>query len=142
MGRPQINEKRFYLYPTKRVAAVLEDEEQCSNACHDLEKAGIDLSDVNLLSGSEGQQLLSRGRSRGLLGGFVRWLQHWGYERTTLEMHNDALRHGKWLIFVPARNNKEAGRVIEILRAHSAAEVFHFRHWAVQYFPPKYQLKP
>lgn len=142
MDNPKINEERFYLYPMKRVAAVLDDEERCSATCRDLQQAGFDLSDVNVLTGSEGQQLLKKGRSHGPLGRFVRWLQHWGYERTTLAMHYKALDQGKWLIFIPVRDKKEAVRAIRILRSRHASEVFHFRHWAVQYFPPKYQLKP
>jgi hypothetical protein len=57
----------------KRVAAVLDDGERCSAACHDLEQAGINLSEVNLLKGAEGQRLLdSEGTSHGRLGRFAR----------------------------------------------------------------------
>lgn len=138
-----MNEERFYLYPMKRVAAVLDDEERCTAACHRSEQAGIDLSHVNVLQGPEGQRLLdSEGIPRGLLGRFVRGLQHGGYESETLAAHSAALSQDKWLIFVPVRNKDEARRTVDILRAHGGSQIFHFRRWAVQFFPPNYRMKP
>lgn len=138
-----MNEERFYLYPMKRVAAVLDDEERYTATCHDLEKSGINLSDVNVLKGPEGQRLLDRrGTSHGLLGRFTRWLQHGGYEGRTLAAHYAALSQGRWLIFIPVRDKNEVRRTIDILRSHGGSEIFHFRRWAVQFFPPHYRLKP
>ncbi|WP_306192009.1 hypothetical protein [Streptomyces sp. MK5] len=102
-----MNEERFYLYPMKRVAAVL-------------------------------QRLLdSKGTFHGLLSRFMRWLQHGGYESETLAAHSAALSQGKWLIFVPVRGKNEARRTVDILRSHGGSEIFHFRRWAVQFFPRK-----
>ncbi|MFF9127866.1 hypothetical protein ACF09J_32160 [Streptomyces sp. NPDC014889] len=138
-----MNEERFYLYPMKRVAAVLDDEERYTAACHRLEQAGIDLSQVNVLKGPKGQRLLDReGTSRGLLGRIMRGLQHGGYESETLAAHSAALSQDKWLIFVPVRGKDEARRTVDILRSHGGSEIFHFRRWAVQFFPPNYRLKP
>ncbi|MFF9127199.1 hypothetical protein ACF09J_28635 [Streptomyces sp. NPDC014889] len=53
-----MNEERFYLYPMKRVAAVLGDEERYTATCRDVEQAGINPSHVNVLKGPEGQRLL------------------------------------------------------------------------------------
>ncbi|MFH9982491.1 hypothetical protein ACH4ND_25270 [Streptomyces sp. NPDC017179] len=138
-----MNEERFYLYPLKRVAAVLDDEERYATACHHLEQAGIDLSSVNVLQGPEGQRLLdSMGTPRRLLGRFMRWLQHGGYESETLAAHSAALSQDKWLIFVPVRGKNEARRTVDILRSHGGSEIYHFRRWAVQFFPSNYRLKP
>ncbi|MFF8314546.1 hypothetical protein [Streptomyces lydicus] len=137
MGKPRINEERFYLYPMKRVAAVLDTEERYPDTCHYLEKAGINLSHVNVLKGPEGLRLLdSKGTTHGLLGRFMRWLQRGGYESETLAAHSAALSQGKWLIFVPVRGKNEARRTVDILRSHGGSEIFHFRRWAVQFFPP------
>lgn len=143
MGQPRINEERFYLYPMKRVAAVLDDEERCTATCRDLEQAGVNLSHVNVLKGPVGQRLLdSEGTSHRLLGRFMRWLQHGGYESETLAAHCAALSQGRWLIFVPVRSKDEARRTIDTLRSHGGSEIYHFRRWAVQSFPPNYRLKP
>ncbi|MGW3210472.1 hypothetical protein [Streptomyces sp. NPDC001135] len=104
MGQPRMNEERFYLYPMKRVAAVLDNEERYTAACHQLEQAGINLPRVNVLKEPEGQHLLdNKGTSHGLYGRFMRGLQHGGYEGETVAAHSAALSQGKWLIFVPAR---------------------------------------
>ncbi|MGW0207211.1 hypothetical protein ACWDZ8_15875 [Streptomyces sp. NPDC003233] len=120
----------------KRVAAVLDNEERYAATCDHLEQAGINLSDVNVLKGPEGQRLLdSKGTSHGLLGRFTRWLQHGGYESETLAAHSAALSQDKWLIFVPVRSKDQARQTVEILRSHGGSEIFHFRRWAVQFFP-------
>ncbi|QTE01948.1 hypothetical protein [Streptomyces cyanogenus] len=143
MGQPRMNEERFYLYPMKRVAAVLDNKERYTAACHQLEQAGINLSRVNVLKGPEGQRLLdSKGTSHGLYGRFMRGLQHGGYEGETVAAHSAALSQGKWLIFVPVRGKDEARRTVDILRSHGGSDIFHFRRWAVQFFPPTYRLMP
>ncbi|MGW3512125.1 hypothetical protein [Streptomyces sp. NPDC000994] len=143
MGQPKMNEELFYLYPMKRVAAVLDDEARYTATCHDLEQAGINLSDVNVLKGPEGQHLLDRkGISHGLISRFMRWLQHGGYEGVTLTAHSAALKQNKWLIFIPVRNKNELRRTVGILRSHGGREIYHFRRWAVQSFPPQYRFKP
>ncbi|MFF8990356.1 hypothetical protein ACF09H_10500 [Streptomyces sp. NPDC014983] len=138
-----MNEERFYLYPMQRVAAVLDNEERYTAACHRLAQAGIDLSQVNVLHGPEGQRLLDReGTSHGFLGRFMRGMQHGGYESETLAAHSAALSQDKWLIFVPVRGKKEARQTVDIFRSHEGSEIFQFRRWAVQFFPPNYRLKP
>ncbi|MEU6008868.1 hypothetical protein [Streptomyces sp. NPDC047453] len=142
MGQPRMNEERFYLYPMKRVAAVLDDEDRYTATCHDLEQAGINLAEVNVLKGPEGRRILdNRGTSHGLLGRLMRRLQHGGYESETLAVHCEALSQGKWLIFIPVRGKNEVRRTVDILRSHAGSEIFHFRRWAVQFFPPNYRLK-
>ncbi|WP_159007223.1 hypothetical protein [Streptomyces sp. NRRL S-813] len=131
-----MNEERFYLYPMKRAAAVLDNEERSADTCHNLERAGINLSHVNMLKGPEGLRLLdSKGTSHGLPGRFMRWLQHGDYESETLAAHSAALSQGKWLIFVPVRGKNEARRTVDILRSHGGSVISHFRRWAVQLFP-------
>ncbi|MFE2064468.1 hypothetical protein ACFXDH_19055 [Streptomyces sp. NPDC059467] len=99
---------------------------------------------MNVLKGPEGQRLLdSMGTSHGLPGRFMRWLQqHGGYEGVTVAAHSAALGQGKWLIFVPVRGKPGTKRTVDILRSQGAGEIFPFRRWAVQFFPPSCRLKP
>lgn len=136
MGRPRHNEERYYVHPIKRVVAILDDEVRCIAACHDLEQAGIDLSEVNVLSGPEGAHLLDRrGAGHGVLARLIRLLQQGTYDGKALTVHGLALIQGRWVLYVPVRGKGQLRKVLVILRAHGARKILHFRRWAMETFP-------
>jgi len=63
------NESRFYTYPMRRMVAILDDDAAVDAAVSELKKVGLAADQINLLTGSDGVQLLDRKGSRhGLLG--------------------------------------------------------------------------
>jgi hypothetical protein len=65
--QPRRNEARFYRYPMRRVAAIINDNAGVQTALHALQQAGVDVTKVNVLSGPEGARLLDRtGTGHGL----------------------------------------------------------------------------
>jgi hypothetical protein len=136
VGQPRMNDERFYPYPMKRVVATLENQARCTAACHDLERAGIDLSEVDVLSGPEGARLLDRrGAGHGVLARLLRLLQRGAYEGNTLKVHGAALDQGNWVVYVPVRGKGALRNVVEVLRAHGGRGILYFRRWAVEAFP-------
>jgi hypothetical protein len=130
--QPLRNERRFYRYPMFRVAAILDDADDTRTALDALERAGVDVSKVALLTGREGARVLDRtGRSHGWGARLLRLLQRGAYEGEALEAHEQALDDGRNVIFVPVRGNDESYRVIEILRAAGGRYVLHFHPWHV-----------
>jgi hypothetical protein len=130
--QPLRNERRFYRYPTFRVAAILDDADDTRTALDGLERAGVDISKVNLLTGQEGARLLDRtGRRHGWGARLLRLLQRGAYEGDALEAHERALEEGRNVIFVPVSGDEESFRIVEILRAAGGHYVLHFHPWHV-----------
>ncbi len=74
--QPRRNEKRFYRYPMRRVAAVIDDDAGLGCALDVLTQAGTNVSKVNVLSGPEGARLLDRtGTGHGLGARLLRLVQ-------------------------------------------------------------------
>jgi hypothetical protein len=117
MSQPRFNEHRYYRYPKGRIAAVLNDDRNLEEALAHLPEANVNLADVNVLSGSEGMQLLDRkGARRGLLSRLLRIAQLTAYEGTALDNHEQALRNGHYIIYVPVKGEQQTQSVTDILR--------------------------
>jgi ATP phosphoribosyltransferase regulatory subunit HisZ len=130
--QPIYNERRFYRYPMFRVAAILDDAEDTRTALDALERAGVDIAKVNLLTGHEGARVLDRtGRKHGWGARLLRLLQRGAYEGDALEAHERALEEGRNVIFVPVSGDEESFRIVEILRAAGGHYVLHFHPWHV-----------
>ena len=107
--QPIYNERRFYRYPMFRVAAILDDAEDTRTALDALERAGVDIAKVNLLTGHEGARVLDRtGRKHGWGARLLRLFQRGAYEGDALEAHERALEEGRNVIFVPVRATRRA----------------------------------
>jgi hypothetical protein len=130
--QPLRNERRFYRSPMFRVAAILDDADDTRTALDALERAGVDVSKVNLLTGQQGARVLDRtGRRHGRGARLLRLLQRGAYEGDALQAHEEALEDGRNVIYVPVQGNEESYRVIEILRAAGGHYVLHFHPWNV-----------
>jgi len=130
--QPLRDERRFYRYPMFRVAAILDDADDTRTALDALERAGVDVSKVNLLTGQQGARVLDRTGRRHCRGArLLRLLQRGAYEGDALQAHEEALEDSRNVIYVPVQGNEESYRVIKILRAAGGHYVLHFHPWNV-----------
>jgi hypothetical protein len=82
-----------------------------------LPQANVNIADVNVLSGPEGMRLLDRrGVRRGLRSRLLRIAQLTAYERTALDNHEQALRKGNYIIYVPVKGEAQIRGVVDVLR--------------------------
>lgn len=126
------NEDRFYRYPKGRVVAVIDADLDLDTALHNLEQAGVDLTKVNVLTGSEGARLLDRrGSAHGWRGRLLRLAQLGAYEGTALQIHEQALNEGSSVIYVPARGESETRKVSQVLRGVGGRSLLRFNRWSV-----------
>ena len=134
MGRqPRVNENRFYRYPMHRVVAIIDDDAQVKAAMQDVQQAGVEVTEVNVLSGPEGAQLLDRaGTQHGFRGRVLRLTQRGAFEGDALQAHERALNNGHQVIYVPARGEPQRGRVVDILRTAGGHDLLYFRRWGVE----------
>ena len=130
--QPLCNERRFYRYPMFRVVAILDHAEDVRTALDALERDGVDVSKVNLLTGQAGARVLDRtGRAHGWGARLLRLFQRGAYEGEALEAHERALEDGRNVIFVPVQGNEESLRVVEILRCGVYRRASRCRHQGV-----------
>jgi hypothetical protein len=130
---PQRNERRFYRYPSKRIAAIIDDDQSLDKALHDLAEGDVNLGDVNVLTGPEGVRLLDRrGVRRGLPSRLLRIAQLTAYEGTALDVHEHALKEGHHIIYVPARGDQQIQKVVDILRRAGGHYLLYFHRWTVE----------
>jgi hypothetical protein len=131
--RPHINEDRYYRYPKGRIAAVLNEDRNLEEALEHLPEANVNLENVNVLSGFEGMQLLDRkGARRGLRSRLLRIAQLTAYEGIALDNHEQALRNGHYIIYVPVKGEKQTQSVTDILRRSGGHYLLQFHRWTVE----------
>ena len=126
MNEPQINVDHFYHRPIYHVVGLLTENSEIPAISKDLESGGVDLTAVEILCGEPGARILDEhGRYHGLRGRIVRTFQRLGYDETTLEIYDEALRDGDFLLQVPVRP-AERGRVAALLQRHYVHDVGYF----------------
>ena len=131
--QPHRNEPMSYRYPMQRLVAVLDDETAVDGALQQLGRTGIDLSTVHVLSGREGAALLDRrGEGHGLRARLLRLLQWTSAENDTLDVHDQALRDGGHVLYVPVRGEDRKEQVAEALRAAGGHHLVYFGRFTTE----------
>ena len=135
-GSPRRNEDRFYRYPRNRIVAILSDEAHLESALGKLEPLGVHFADVNVLSGADGARLLDRtGAGHGLRARLLRVIQSGGYEVDSLRAHEQALRAGEHVIYIPVRGKDQASKVAAAVRDAGGRYVLYFGSWTIGQLP-------
>ena len=126
MNEPQINIDHFYHRPIYHVVGLLTEKSEISAISTDLASAGVDVAAVEILCGEQGAHILDEhGRYHGLRGRIVRAFQRLGYDETTLEIYDEALRNGDLLLQVPVRP-ADRHNVAGLLQHHRVHDVGYF----------------
>jgi len=126
VNEPQINVDHFYHRPTYHVVGLLTDKPQIPAISAELQSAGVDVAAVEILCGEQGARILDAGgRYHGLRGRVVRTLQRLGYDETTLDIYDEALKDGDLLLHVPARP-EDSRRIAALLQRHQVHDVGYF----------------
>ena len=135
MNEPQINVDHFYHRPTYHVVGLLTDKPQIPAISTELQAAGVDIAAVEILCGEQGARILDAdGRYHGLRGRVVRTLQRLGYDETTLDIYDEALKDGDVLLHVPARP-ADRYRIAALLQRHQVHDVGYFGPGTFEQFP-------
>ena len=135
MNEPQINVDHFYHRPTYRVVGLLAEQSEIPALSQELASAGVDVAAVEILCGEQGVRILdAHGRYHGLRGRIVRAFQRLGYDETTLEMYDEALRKGDLLLQVPV-TPAERRRIVALLQDHHVHDLGYFGPGTFEQFP-------
>jgi hypothetical protein len=115
------------------MVAVLDDDPGVQTALGELSKVGVEPSRVEVIHGREGIVLLDpRGKRHGVLGRLLRLAQRTAAEGNALDLHQQALTDGKHVLYVPAKGEKEKGRVATALTAAGGHHLAYFGRWTVE----------
>ena len=135
-GPPRRNEDRFYRYPKNRIVAVLPDDAHLKSALGKLQPLGVNVADVNVLSGADGARLLDRtGAGHGLRGRLLRTFQRGAYEVDSLRVHELALRAGEHVLYIPVRGKDQARKVAAAVGDAGGRYVLYFGSWTIGQLP-------
>jgi len=135
VNEPQINVDHFYHRPIYHVVGLLTENSEIPAISKDLESAGVDVAAVEILCGERGARILdAHGRYHGLRARIVRAFQRLGYDETTLEIYDEALRKGDLLLQVPAQPAQRR-RVVELLQHHHVHDLGYFGAGTFEQFP-------
>jgi hypothetical protein len=120
-------------YPMHRIAAIVDDEPAVQTALGELARIGIDRSEVDVLAGESGAELMDpTGERHGVFGRLLRLLQMTAEEGNALEAHNQALLSGKHVIYVNAKGEKDKDEVASALTAAGGHHLAYFGRWVVE----------
>lgn len=135
-GPPRRNENRFYRYPKNRIVVVLPDDAHVNAVLGRLEPLGVNVADVNVLSGDDGGRLLDRtGADHGLRARLLRTFQRGAYEVDSLRNHEQALRAGEHVIYIPVRGEDQVRNVAAALGDAGGRYVLYFGAWTISQIP-------
>ena len=135
MNEPQINVDHFYHRPIYHVVGLLTEQSEIPALSRDLASAGVDVAAVEILCGEQGARILDEhGRYHGLRARVVRAFQQLGYDQETLDIYDEALRHGDLLLYVPARP-ADRHRIAALLQRYQVHDVGYFGPGTFEQFP-------
>jgi hypothetical protein len=135
-GPPRRNENRFYRYPKNRIVAIVSDDAHLESALGKLETLGVNVADVYVLSGADGARLLDRtGTGHGLRARLLRTFQRGAYEVDSLRVHEQALRAGEHVIYIPVRGKEQARKVAAAVGNAGGRYVLYFGSWTISQLP-------
>jgi hypothetical protein len=114
-------------YPTNRLLAVFDDPSQAHEAVADLQRRGVQASDLTLLQGPEGiEQLRNLGTSPTGLRRVTRMVQYMTMDQMPdFVMYEAALRDGRALLAVRATGKGRLETARDVVLGHGA----HFLNW-------------
>jgi hypothetical protein len=135
MNDPQINVDHFYHRPTYHVVGLLTEHAEIPVISRELKSAGVDVAAVEILCGERGAAILDEhSRYHGLRARVVRAFQQLGYDGTTLETCDEALRGGDLLLQVPVRP-ADRYHIAALLQRHQVHDVGYFGPGTFEQFP-------
>jgi hypothetical protein len=131
IGEPRFNVDEFKHHPSHHLVGLLTDQSEVPDISRELGSAGVDVAAVEILCGELGAAILDEhGCFHGLRGRIVRAVQGLGYDGQTLAVYDEALRHGDFLLRVPAVP-AERYRIAALLQRH---QVHHMGYFGWEWF--------
>jgi hypothetical protein len=126
VNEPQVNVDHFYHRPVYHVVGLLGESRRSRPSPQTSPRPGWMWQRWRFCAASRGPRILDEhGRYHGLRGRIVQAFQRLGYDETTLEIYDEALRDGDLLLQVPAPP-AERRRIVALLQRHDVHDLGYF----------------
>ena len=140
-GEARTPEHEIDGYPTDHLAAVIDTRDDTVAAVEALTADGFTSSEIHVVAGAEAATALEARTGRtGLAGLAIRIAERLGIENDEMmvkQRFEQALRDGRYLVFVDSADQERKERASAILHAHGAHHVgFLGRFTMEKMFPP------
>lgn len=124
----------FLTYPTNKVIGILSTPEELHAAVSELNNAGFQKEQVQVLCGEKGAERLdTTGERHGFLARVYRFIEKFGdMESKHLSEYKSELLGGHFLLAVDAPEEDDRTRALNVLKAHGGRRINFFGKWTVE----------
>jgi hypothetical protein len=124
----------FLTYPTNKVIGILSTPEELHAAVTELNNAGFQKEQVQVLCGEKGAERLDiTGERHGFLARLYRFVEKFGdMESKHLSEYKSELLGGHFLLAVDVPDEDERTQVLNIFKAHRGHRVNFYGRWAIE----------
>ena len=128
------NPNDFMNYPTNRICAIIDNEEDARNTLGAMLRTGIDESNIDIFHGDKGIEILdAEGEKHGLLAKIKKQLRAYGdVENESMLIYEKALKDGGYVFEVLAITDKEKDAVFRIFANNNGWAINYFGSWYVE----------
>lgn len=127
------SDEDFLVYPTNRVAGIIEKPIQLKATLDALSTAGFDQNKIEVYCGHKGAHIIdAKGDEHGTLGHILRRIQTFGVDYEYAKRHEEALQAGHFLVTVPAVEDEEKKKAAGILKEYGGFFINYFGSMSVE----------
>ena len=124
----------FLTYPTNKILGVLGSSEELGATIRDLNAAGFEEQQVQVLCGADGAARLDvTGDRHGFLAMLYRFVEKFGdMESKHLSEYKSELLAGHFLVAVDVPDEEARAHVVDAFKAHGGHRVNFYGNWTIE----------
>lgn len=137
---PSLQNEQAQYNPVNRVTGLFDNHGAVTSALRDLEDAGFARNDIDILAGTEGEQVLDPSGNASTMGRWYRKLEDWVSDTSKFqELASATLTAGGYVIAAKPADDASRERAMEILTRQGARDV---KYWATWYVEQGHEDEP
>jgi len=137
---PSLQNEHAQYNPVNRVTGLFAGHDAVTTALCDLEEAGFARNDIDILAGSEGEQVLDPSGEASTWGRWYRKLEDWVSDTSKFqELASATLNAGGFVIAAKPADEAARQRAMDILTRNGARDV---KYWATWYVEQGHEDEP
>jgi hypothetical protein len=123
----------FTTYPTKRVCAIIDNDEDARNALDELLKNNTAEDHIEIFYGTGGIEALdAEAEHHGVGAKIAKKIRAYGdMENETLHIYETAMQNGSYIFEVLADDEKEKESIHRVLAMNKARQINYFGSWHI-----------
>ena len=138
---PSLPNEQAQYNPIHRVTGLFDAQDAVASAVRDLEDAGFARNDIDILAGSQGEQVLDASGANSTTGWWYRKLEDWVSDTSKFQEVAAATLHSGGFVIAAKPGSDDALKTaaMDILTRHGARDV---KYWATWYVEQGHEDEP